>query len=72
MIYHNMDCLQFLESLPDRSIDAIILDPPYYRVVNDKWDNQWKSTEDYLTWCKKWLAECSRVSIFYTKSSSLP
>ena len=40
---YNEDILSYLQRLSDRSVDMFILDPPYYRVVNDKWDNQWKS-----------------------------
>jgi len=54
------DVIDYLESLPDRSIDSIITDPPYYRVVADKWDNQWLTIDDYLEWCEKWIEICSR------------
>lgn len=26
---HNMDCLEFMKSMPDKSVDAVITDPPY-------------------------------------------
>ena len=41
MIYKNQDCIEFLKSLDDNVVDLICTDPPYYRVVNDEWDNQW-------------------------------
>lgn len=25
------------------------------------WDNQWKTKEEYIEWCKGWLKECVRV-----------
>lgn len=59
---YNTDCVSFLKSLPDNSVDLFILDPPYYRVVNDKWDNQWFTIEEYLEWCDQWLQEVSRAS----------
>lgn len=62
MKYHNQDCISFLESLDDRSIDLIAIDPPYYRVVNDKWDNQWFTIDEYYSWCEKWISELGRVS----------
>ena len=45
----NMDCLKYLEELSnqEKQIDTIILDPPYFNVVNEKWDTQWKSIEEY-------------------------
>ena len=41
MILENKDCIEFLQSLPDRSIDLMCIDPPYYKVVDDEWDKQW-------------------------------
>ncbi len=62
MNYQNKDCLSFLNDLDDRSIDLIAIDPPYYRVVNDKWDNQWFTIDEYYSWCEKWIKELGRVS----------
>lgn len=36
-LYHG-DCLEFMETLPDQSIDAIITDPPY-GTTRCKWDS---------------------------------
>ena len=29
------DCLEVLRELPDRSVDLVIADPPYYRMKGD-------------------------------------
>lgn len=55
------DCVQVLKELPDKSIDLIILDPPYWKVIQQKWDYQWRTENDYLQWCLTWLPEVSRV-----------
>ena len=60
--YKNQDCLEFLSSLDDDVIDLICTDPPYYRVVNDKWDNQWFTIDEYYEWCEKWINELGRVA----------
>ena len=60
-IVHNKDVMDALKMLPDRSIDVIITDPPYYGVVSDDWDNQWASVEEYLLWCAEWIKESKRV-----------
>ena len=57
----NADCLQYLPSLPDNSIDLIVTDPPYFKVKPNGWDNQWKGDEDYLRWLDSCLAEYARV-----------
>jgi DNA modification methylase len=56
-----MDVLEGLKLLPDNSQDLIIVDPPYYKAVNEKWDKQWKTEKEYLDWCRLWFAECVRV-----------
>lgn len=57
----NADCLHFIQSLPDNSVDLIVTDPPYFKVKSDGWDNQWKGDEDYLRWLAGCLAEFWRV-----------
>ena len=60
----NENCETYLKKLEDKSVDTVILDPPYYNVVNEKWDTQWKSLEDYLAWFRPIMEEISRVSKF--------
>ena len=57
----NADCLHFIQSLPDDSIDLIVTDPPYFKVKPNGWDNQWKGDEDYLKWLDHCLAQFWRV-----------
>ena len=61
MKYEHKDCLEFLKSLDDESVDLVIVDPPYFEIVKDSWDNQWKSEQEYLDWCEEWTTECFRV-----------
>ena len=51
--YKNIDCMEYLKSLPDNSIDLILTDPPYFIGYDGGkgWDKQWNSDEDYLEWC---------------------
>ena len=59
---YNMDCLEYLKKLQDRIIDTVILDPPYYMVVKEDWDNKWKTLQDYLRWIEDIMTEIERVS----------
>ncbi len=59
-IFH-ADSLQFIKTLPDNCIDLIATDPPYYRVKSNAWDNQWKSSQEYLAWLDVMFAEFWRV-----------
>jgi DNA modification methylase len=40
----------FLPKLLDGSVSLFILDPPYYGIVAEEWDNQWESEAAYLAW----------------------
>ena len=58
---HNEDCIEFMKKLPNECVDLIIADPPYFGIVKESWDNQWKNEEDYLKWCERWTKECYRI-----------
>jgi site-specific DNA-methyltransferase (adenine-specific) len=55
------DCLDWLPTLPSKSVNLIATDPPYYRVKSESWDRQWKTAKDYLSWLDKVLKEFQRV-----------
>ena len=57
----NGDCLTLLPTLADNCVDLIITDPPYSGVKKEKWDRQWKTTDDYLAWLRLVLIQCQRV-----------
>jgi DNA modification methylase len=46
--------------LPDKSVQLIIADPPYFEVKGD-FDFIWKSFDDYLADVEKWAKECKRI-----------
>jgi site-specific DNA-methyltransferase (adenine-specific) len=47
-IYHG-DCREVLPSLGVEA-SLIAVDPPYFNVLNEDWDRQWGSAEDFITW----------------------
>jgi DNA modification methylase len=55
---HHSDWLN--NCLPDKSVQLIIADPPYFEVKGD-FDFVWKSFEDYLIDVEKWAVECKRL-----------
>jgi site-specific DNA-methyltransferase (adenine-specific) len=59
-----MDCMALMREMPDGSVDAVITDPPYFRVVDDAWDRAWKCEADFLAWVKTLLIEWRRVLKF--------
>ena len=58
---YQIDVLEGLKNIPDKSQDLIIADPPYYKEINESWDKQWKTEAEYMDWCKLWFNECVRV-----------
>ena len=44
------DCLEVLKDFPDNSVDAIVTDPPYFKVKKEWWDRQWDKPEGFLKW----------------------
>jgi site-specific DNA-methyltransferase (adenine-specific) len=56
------DCLEYMKSMPDKSVDAVITDPPYngdldYGIYNDT-----RTWDDYIEWLKLTIVESERVS----------
>lgn len=58
------DCLEELKKIEDNYFDLVIADPPYWKVVNEKWDYQWRTEEDYINWCNDWFIETYRTLRF--------
>lgn len=56
-IYHD-DWLN--NNIPDKSVNLIIADPPYYKVKGE-FDFVWKTFDDYLKDVEKWAIECKRI-----------
>jgi adenine-specific DNA-methyltransferase len=56
-LYHG-DALETLRALPDNSVDAVVSDPPYFKVKNLAWDRQWDKPQAFLAWigelCDQW------------------
>ena len=59
----NIDALEFLQTIPDNSIDLVLTDPPYFIGFDGGkgWDKQFDNEKDYLQWCQEWSKECVRV-----------
>lgn len=66
---YNTDCIEYMKTLSNECVDLIVADPPYYKTINEKWDKQWKTEENYLSWCQEWFDECVRIlkptGVFY-------
>ena len=58
---YNEDCLVGMNKIPDCSVDCIICDLPYFKVVDAEFDNQWENEQQYINWIKKLVSKLSLV-----------
>jgi DNA modification methylase len=57
---YQRDCLEGMAMIPDKSVDLIVIDPPYNIGKDKRWD-KWKSIDDYVSWMTEVFKECERV-----------
>lgn len=60
---YNTDCFDLFAALKDDCVDCVFADPPFnlgkdYGNGSDRDDLR---TDEYLSWCSRWIAECVRV-----------
>ena len=55
------DCLTEMQRIQSNSVDLVIADPPYWKVVGEKWDYEWRTEQEYVDWTLLWMKEVSRV-----------
>jgi site-specific DNA-methyltransferase (adenine-specific) len=52
------DALREMGKLSDNSINLIYVDPPYFKVKGEAWDNQWDNPTAFISWigtlCQEW------------------
>ena len=55
------EALSVMRGMPADSVDAIVTDPPYFRVKDEWWDRQWSKPEKFLEWVGELSAEWQRL-----------
>jgi site-specific DNA-methyltransferase (adenine-specific) len=55
---HHLDWLE--NGLPDKSVQLIIADPPYFEIKGE-FDFIWSSFDEYLKDVEEWAKECKRI-----------
>ena len=56
---YNMDCMEALKLIDDKSVDCIITSPPYWKGF--EYEAYFNSYKQYLDWCYLWIKEVKRV-----------
>ena len=55
------DCLDVMRAMPDASVDAVVTDPPYFKVKGEWWDHQWSKPEGFIAWVDTLAEEWARI-----------
>lgn len=58
---HRGDFLLLAPKLRTETFDLVIADPPYWKVLGEAWDYEWRTKDDYFAWSARWLDETTRV-----------
>ena len=58
----NADCIESMKDIPNKSVDMIVCDLPYYKISKNSWDNQWGSLDEYMDWCEKIFIQYKRIA----------
>lgn len=58
------DFLQIAPSFSGGAFDLVIADPPYWKAIDAPWDYEWRTRDDYFTWCECWVKELKRIVRF--------
>lgn len=56
----NIDCMEYMRTLPDKYFDLSLTDPPYN--VGRKYNQHNDNMVDYKLWCENWFTDLMRVS----------
>ena len=48
------DCMDYMATMADKSVDLVLTDPPYNIDKVRDWD-KWKTKDAYIDWCGKWI-----------------
>lgn len=57
---YQRDCLEGMRMIPDKSVNLIVIDPPYNIGKDKRWD-KWKTGSAYVEWMTDVFKECERV-----------
>ena len=55
------DCLEVMRTMPDKCVDLVLTDPPYFRIVDNEWDRQWKTLTEFQSWVDTVALELKRI-----------
>jgi adenine-specific DNA-methyltransferase len=55
------DCVDVMRGMDANSVDAIVTDPPYFKVKGEAWDRQWDKPDQFIAWLGEVADEWYRI-----------
>ena len=55
------EALEVMRGMADNSVDAVVTDPPYFKVKGEDWDHQWAKPEQFIEWMGQLAEQWQRV-----------
>mgnify|MGYP000364274270 CR=1 FL=1 len=55
------DCLEVMRGMADNCVDAIVTDPPYFKVKSEAWDRQWDKPHQFIEWMGQLAEQWQRI-----------
>ena len=53
--------MEVMRGMADNSVDAIVTDPPYFKVKGEAWDNQWDKPAQFIEWIGELSEQWQRI-----------
>jgi site-specific DNA-methyltransferase (adenine-specific) len=58
---YNCDCMELMDKIPDKSVNLIICDGPYFKICGKKFDWAFKTMQDWIDWHIRLRDEFERI-----------
>ncbi len=55
------EALDVMRGMADNSVDAVVTDPPYFKVKGEAWDHQWDKPAQFIEWMGQLAEQWQRI-----------
>ncbi|TXH50995.1 MAG: site-specific DNA-methyltransferase [Desulfurellales bacterium] len=55
------EALEVMRGMADNSVDAVVTDPPYFKVKGEAWDHQWDKPAQFIEWMGQLAEQWQRI-----------
>jgi DNA modification methylase len=58
------DFLVLADEMTPEKYDLVIVDPPYWKLLGESWDFEWRTRDDYFAWSEQWIKQLAKLTRF--------